>query len=244
MEHRDDWLTPEGAASWLQVPQDAVQLAIKEGTLPAITVGGHVRISREAVLAAAQHGPAVNGRGPAASEPEKPPLTELPEPAGFAWIEELNQAEGFVHGWPQHGGGYFREPYPEAWSALVSIGGQKHRVKVGRSSGAERSDKCPRLTVFMEDFPVAEFLRTADGAKVASVIKPNGKKTIADPADLPPLYRRVPTAPYSEITGLSGMGRPKGLALLIEPDDLRSAVHHAAARRLGKLGQPLVAAGG
>jgi hypothetical protein len=242
MELKDEWLTPGGAADWLGVPLDAVHLAIGDGGVPVLTVGGHVRISRGALLALARGGAIANGAVASASEPAEL-LPNLPAPAGFAWVEQLSPAKGFVHGWPKHGGGYYEEPYPEAWAALITIRGQDQHVKVGRASGAGRKDKRPRLTMFMEDVPFAEFIPTADGTKIASVIKPNGKETIANMADLPPLYRRVPTAPYSAITGLAGIGRPKGLALLIEPDDLRSAVHHAAARRLGRLGEPVVPAG-
>jgi hypothetical protein len=56
-------------------------------------------------------------------------------------------------------------------------------------------------------FPAAEFVATADGSNLASVIKPNGKKTISGLSDLPALYRSIPTASYTQATGLSGIGR-------------------------------------
>jgi hypothetical protein len=241
----DEWLGEEEAAEWLGVPMAAVRSGVDSGDIPVLYVGGYRRISRTALIGLASR-PAGNGSRPSAATPSEAEsegvLESLPPPEGFEWINELRQAEGFIHGWPQHGGGYSKESYPEAWEAEIKLKGEKGNeqlVRVGRSSGAERKDKRPRLTVFLRDFPVAEFIGTADGTKLASVIKPNGKKTISDRSQLPPLYRRVRTASYSEVTGLAGMGRPKGLAVLINPEDLRSAVHHAAARRLGRLGEAL-----
>jgi len=49
----------------------------------------------------------------------------------------------------------------------------------------------------------------------------------------------VKVAPYPEASGMSSSGRPRGLAVIIGRDDLKSAVHHAAARQLGKLGRPI-----
>lgn len=241
MDDSSEWLTEEGAAEWLGVPLEAVRAAVQNGDLPALAVAGHRRISRSALLALAARGNGSSASPAPAAEPAVA-LEELPVPAGLTWISELRPAAGFEHGWPQHGGGYYKEPYPEAWEADIKLTGEKgesQRVKIGRSSGAERKDQRPRLTVFLRDFPVAEFIPSADGGKLVSVIKPNGKRTISNRSELPLLYRQVPTAPYTEATGLAGMGRPKGLAVLINPDDLRSAVHHAAARRLGRLGEPL-----
>ena len=238
MEHTAEWLTEQTTADWLGVPVQAVQLGIAAGELPVLALAGEVRISRTALLELARRKTATDGHASAAARPAAPELLdELPAPAGFSWLGELTPTAGFVHGWPQHGGGYYKEPYPDAWEASIRLKGRDQTIKVGRSSGQERNDKRPRLTVFLDAFPVAEFIPTADGTKLASVIKPNGKKTISSPADLPALYRNIATASYTVATGLSGIGRPKGLAVLINPDDLRSAVHHAAARRLGRLGE-------
>ena len=117
MELKDEWLTPGGAADWLGVPLDAVHLAIRDGGVPVLTVGGHVRISRGALLALARGGAIANGAVASASEPAEL-LPNLPAPAGFAWVEQLSPAKGFVHGSPKHGGGYYEEPYPEAWAGM------------------------------------------------------------------------------------------------------------------------------
>jgi hypothetical protein len=45
--------------------------------------------------------------------------------------------------------------------------------------------------------------------------------------------------PYRQATGTGGIGVPNDLALVVGADDYRSAVHHAAARRLGRERYPV-----
>jgi hypothetical protein len=99
-----------------------------------------------------------------------------------------------------------------------------------------------RLAVFIGGYPACEFVKTADGTAWASVIKPDGKKTVHPGSEPPALYRRARVMPNREAIGLSGMGITNGLALVIAEEDHRSAVHHGAARRLGRHRFPVEAA--
>jgi len=110
-------------------------------------------------------------------------------------------------------------------------------VKIGQSTGAERNDGKGRLTVLFDNYPMAEFMPTSDGTGWASLIKPDGRHTVAPGDPLPGIYRRTSTAPYQLATGMKGPGRPPGAALLIGADDRDSAVHHAAAQWLAKNGK-------
>ena len=71
------------------------------------------------------------------------------------------------------------------------------------------------------------------------LLKVNGKATLRAGVPVPALYCRSRLLPYQEATGFTGPGRTKGLAVVITADDMKSAVHHAAARWLGKRGQDL-----
>ncbi len=159
---------------------------------------------------------------------------ELPMPAGAAWLTPLESTAAFDHRWPAQGG-HFDETYPKAWRGRVRIGDTEHSVLVGECQRYDRG----RLSVFLDRYPLAEFMDTADGAGWASLIKPDGRKTAVPGQGLPALYRDARVVSYREVTGVSGSGHPTGLALVIARDDLRSAVHHAVARQLGKLGRPL-----
>ena len=110
-------------------------------------------------------------------------------------------------------------------------------VKIGQSTGAERNDGKGRLTVLFDNYPMAEFMPTSDGTGWASLIKPDGRHTVAPGDPLPGIYRRTSTAPYQLATGMKGPGRPPGAALVIGADDRDSAVHHAAAQWLAKNGK-------
>ena len=70
-------------------------------------------------------------------------------------------------------------------------------------------------------------------------MKLDGKATLRPGDPVPALYRRSRLLPYQEATGFTGPGRTKGMALIINANDVESAVHHAAARWLGKRGRAL-----
>jgi hypothetical protein len=169
----------------------------------------------------------------AATDPPAVTLSPgLPRPAGVEWLTELNPAESFVHRWPSSGG-HFDESYPIALQGRIRIDGAEREVVVGEGQRHNRG----RLTVFLDRYPVAEFMETADGTGWASLIKPDGRKTVASSNQLPAIYRKSRVISYPEATGVSGVGHPSGMALVIDRDDIKSAVHHAAARQLAKLGR-------
>jgi excisionase family DNA binding protein len=226
-----EWMTQDEAAEWLRISSAELAAAVASGELPALRVAGKVRISRSRLLGMTN----LASSGPIEVEPEDVVAEGVPPPVGFTWLEDLQPTAAFDHVWPKRGGGGFEEHYPTAWAGLANINGTQVEVIIGETTRYERG----RLSVFFDGYPVAEFMDTPDGSGWASVIKPDGKKTVSASSDLPPLYRAVKVASYREATGTSGSGRPKGLAVVIPRNDLRSAAHHAAARQAGKSGQPV-----
>lgn len=232
MANGSEWLSVEQAAEWLGVPAHAVRGAVQSGGIPALVIGDYVRVSRDALLgraAAPVAGRAVPVIPVAVTEARPQFAGGLPVPDGLAWVEELVEADEFTIRWPKTGGGGNEEVYPMAWRGVVLLNKVKMEAKVGQCI---RHDK-GRRTVLLDKNPVAEFVDTSDG-RWASVIKPDGKKTLAVGVVPPPLYLNARIGSYRDATGLTGIGVPKGLAVILDDDDLRGHVHHAAARWLGR----------
>jgi excisionase family DNA binding protein len=245
----DEWMTEAVAAEWLGVSIKEVRDAVGRGELPSLRIGGRARLSRKALLALGGAAPtgdddsldgsvapvesqvAVSAAQPAQS-------AGLPAPSGMEWRTPLGSAAAFEHRWPAQGGSSI-EPYPKAWGGAISLKGKDMKVLVGEATGAERRDGKRRLTVLIDGYPMAEFVPTAAGDGWVSLIKPDGRHTVSPSSPLPRLYREARVEPNQQATGLSGQGRPTGAALVIDGDDVDSAVHHAAARWLGAKGFPV-----
>lgn len=232
----------EESAEWLGVPVEAVRAAVQAGELPALTFGGFVRISRDALLDRAA-APTADRAGPVTAS-VVPPQTSpqdgsgLPVPEGLAWVEQPTEGEAFTIPWPRKGGGSNEEHYPQAWRGTINLNGVRHDVRIGECIRHDRG----RLTVLFGRDPITEFAATTDGLGWSSVIKPDGKKVLNAGEVPPPLYSHARIASYREMTGLTGVGVPKGLAVILGRDDLRGVVHHAAARWLGRNRFPVVPA--
>lgn len=226
-----DWLGEEEVAAWLSVPVESVRSAIQAGEIPSLSVGGFVRVSRDALLALAANG---SGRPPtiptATATADRSRRGGIPCPLGLSWISELAGAPPFDHGWPKRGGGTFDEHYFSAWEGTISLQDERLRVTVGQCTRHDRG----RMTVFFNRTPICEFTETLDGENWASIIKPDSRKTLRVNGIPPALYRDARIEAYREITGMAGSGVPNGAAVVIARDDLRSAVHHTAARWLGR----------
>jgi excisionase family DNA binding protein len=236
-----EWMTEDVAAEWLGVSTKDLRGAISRGELPMLRIGSQLRLSRSALIARSG-GPAGILPGtdhtPADNRAARNGHGGLPAPAGLEWRQALTAAKPFEHRWPALGG-FSLEKYPRAWSGTVALGGAQLDVLVGEATGAERNDGKPRLTVLFDNYPIAEFVPTADRKGWASLIKPDGRHSVAPGSPLPRLYLAARIQPYHVATGLSGRGRPSGVAVVIARDDITSAVHHAAARWMGRNGQPV-----
>src|ERR1700694_4779569 len=92
----NDWMDEDAAAVWLGVPVDDVREAIARGELPALVVGRHVRMHRQALIDLAQRPLGSAARltagvsGPAGDG-------HLPLPGGAAWLDELEPAATFEY---------------------------------------------------------------------------------------------------------------------------------------------------
>lgn len=238
-----EWYTEQEAAEWMGVTPEELKQAIDRGELPVLRIGGQVRLSRTNLIALAGGATVApsNGVNAGPGSPADVADGRLASPSGLVWLDRLSPTQPFEHRWPATakgpGTGFWPENYAEAWSGRIQLGGNDMIAKVGRSTGAERNDGKPRMTIFFDNYPMAEFMPTADASGWASVIKTDGRHTVPNGGSLPSIYRNASTAPYQSATGMSGPGRPTGLALVIGHEDLDSAVHHAAARWLGRQGR-------
>lgn len=225
------WLTEDEAAAWLDVPVEAVRSAIRRGELPSLKVGGHVRINSAGLLTAAvDRTQAVAHQITESLAAMEESAGGIPVPAGMRWTKEIEGAEAFDFHWPAKRGESYSERYDPSWEASFTLLGEHISVRVGVCERLNRG----RMTVFFGNLPICEFVETTVGDGWASVIKPDGKKVLPAGATPPPLYRNAHVEPYREVVSLTGSGVPRGQAVVIAKDDLRSAIHHAAARWLGK----------
>jgi excisionase family DNA binding protein len=247
MNAQQDWFTPEELAEWLRVPEAAVHEAISSGEITAYRLGGHIRIDRAAFLESVAAAPDTPISAPlsaadtaetnAADTTET--ATHLPPPPELAWVAELRSTDLPPYRWPpEPDGERLVTTFDEAWAGRISLRGVPHRVAVGADymrSKKHRSDKPDRLIAFIDGRPVAEFIETGgDPAAWASLIKVADNSSLHAREQLPDLYKRAKVAPYADVTGGRQRGRSNGLAVVIARDDVRSAVHHAAAKELAR----------
>lgn len=237
-----EWLVTDEVAVWLRVSVEDVKAEIERGGIPALVVGDHVRVSRQALLARAGFNAALPDLSTSqATRADGEVLAAgigVPEPAGFLWCQDIDRREPFTHGWPRTGGGQNPEHYEHAWQATVSLHGQTLTVKIGETVRDGRG----RLVIWLGPTVVAEFVETLAGewASLIRLFALDGRKRVLPMGETrPPLYRGVRIEPYQEATGRSGSGVPRGAAIVIAHDDLRSAVHHTAARWLSWQHLPL-----
>lgn len=240
---QEEWLDVEQAAVWLKLPVLVVSQAVATGQIPAIRLGDHIRISRSALLAAAGQSTSLSAPTEAFAETSlqaQPALQHhgVPTPKGLIWEAEPEAGEGFTYHWPrpaddpEDDGG---EEYTSVWNAAIALHGHIIPVRVGESVRNDRG----RLTVWFGHYPVAEFAATEDGTCWASLIKPDSRKVLKPGEPIPSLYWGARVEPYRLVTGLTGSGVPNGMCVVIDRDDLRSAVHHATARWLRRQNLPV-----
>jgi hypothetical protein len=225
----EEWLDEAAAAAWLGVPACALRSAVAAGEVPALTIGGHVRISRDALLKRAELAGVPAAPPPtavAAADAAGPvPWGALPVPAGMAWVQELGPTTDFPFRWPNGS----RPLHTNALVGVVSLHGERVTIRIGDAVRFGR----PRRTVVGKRF-VCEFAETADGSAWASLIKPDGRTTLPLSAPPPPLYQNARLGNWRAVTGWQTGGHPEALAVLIGKDDLRSIVHHAVTRGLAR----------
>jgi excisionase family DNA binding protein len=239
----EEWLDIEQAATWLKVPVSAVSQAVSTGQIPAMKIGDYVRISRSALVAAAsQAAPASAQAAIVATAPDAllsgAEDRKVPAPIGLIWERGPEEGQEFIYQWPRPNDeprDDGAEKYDPVWNATISVHGHEVSVRVGESVRYDRG----RLTVWLGQYPVAEFAETEDGLSWASLIKPDSRKVLKPGEPIPALYCRARVEPYRQVTGLSGSGVPNGLAVVIDHDDIRGAVHHPASRWLRRQNLPV-----
>jgi|SRR5579863_2809622 len=238
MTREKDWLNEEETAEWLSVPLKTIQEALRTGSLPALHLGSQIRINRQVLLELASSHTDL----PSAMETEVIDASNgiqrgIPIPRGLRWFQEPVAAHPFEHNWPRRAEETEKkvEYYASSWQGKISLQGKEYEVLIGQSIRYDRG----RFVIFFNQVPICEFTQTLDGEGWASLIKPDGKKTLSLNEVPPTLYRGTKVVSYRDATGLTGIGVPKGAAVIIAKDDMRSATHQAAARWLGRHQYPV-----
>jgi excisionase family DNA binding protein len=240
-----EWFDIDQAAAWMGLPSSAIRDAVARGQLPAVQIGDYVRLSRSALLMAAgqaPQSPAIAESQAAPPEPPVPlPITQeiggIPVPTGLSWVQEpepgalftAREGSGHVYHFPRKKDvepDVEAETYTAVWNATISLHGRTMPVVVGQS----KRYGLGRLTVWIDRYPVVEFVSTRDGTGWASMIQ----RGLKIGEQIPALYRRCKVEPYRLVTGMAGSGVPNTLAVVVDRDDIRSIVHHAAVRWLSK----------
>lgn len=211
---------PHGITTAKQGEQITITLA-SSGVVLTVTGPEEVRVALAAPATAAE----TNGAGAVPSNDQG-----LPQPVGFTWQEPLHPGVEFNFRFPEA-----EEHFTHVREARITLLNKTYHVRIGRTERHGRG----RLIVFFGREILVEFFETADSQGFASLIRPDGKKTLR-PGDPPPtLYQQARLEHYREAIGMSGKGFPKSMALVIGKDDLASAVYHAAARWLAERGYPV-----
>ena len=96
-----EWISPDEAARWLDVPLSALQDEIAAGRIPAITVGRHVRIHKPGVVALASPTTEPLTTPPLVAMPAPEGPGHLPIPQGMEWVAGLTEDEPFEQRWPR-----------------------------------------------------------------------------------------------------------------------------------------------
>ena len=158
MDIESEWMDEEETATWLRLPIEVVRAAIRNGDLPALRLGPHIRVSRvaarELALSAGQD--ARSGARPApvqAGSPGSVPLTHA-----SVWLEPLVPSTPFGHSWPRKGGGSVEEHYHTAWEGAIRL----HELRLSVRVGQHTRDGHERLSVLLGETPICEFAETTD----------------------------------------------------------------------------------
>ena len=228
-----EWFTEDEAAAWLSVPLEAIQEAIKTGKLPVLHIGSYIRINRDSVLKLVSR-----SIPPVGTEATTVTDSHIPIPQGMQWVEELVRTDPFKYKWPKKkekpdNPGFWIATYSPAWQGIISLQGEEYTVRIGQGSG-DWPNNARKLDVFLNNVNLCVFSKTLDEQGWASVIKSDGKKNLGVDETPPVLYRRTKVGSYRDVTGMAGSGVPYAAAIIVAKEDMRSVVHHAAARWLGR----------
>src|SRR5262249_24913065 len=130
----------------------------------------------------------------------------IPAPRGLAWEQPLSSAEPYTARWPTRRGAHpyeGMERYGEVWRGRIRLDSESLGVTVGIGTRYDR----PRMTVWLDQYPTAEFIGT-DSAVLeggwTSLIKPDGASSLAVGAVPPPLYTQCQLMPYRTARGGGG----------------------------------------
>jgi hypothetical protein len=255
-QRHHDWMDAREGAEELRVRLSDLRAAVAAGTVPALVINGHLRFSRIALREAAGRPARMLGKqddhedrddpvGAAASAAAAEvthPAAVIPAPRGLTWEQSLSPGGPYTARWPTRRDASpdeGLEPYGEVWRGRIRLDADSFGVTVGIGTRNGR----PRMTVWLDQYPTAEFIGTDPAVQQggwASLIKPDGSGTLAVGAPPPPLYANCRLMLYRSARGGGGSGVPRGMGVIVgsgDPDtDRRSAVHHAVARRLAKQG--------
>jgi len=234
MPEEKEWLSIAEFARWVGISANTIRQEVEAGNLPIVRFGSEIRINRDLVLQLAA------AKMSLASERVPEPAhiagdidnhdSHIAMPRGMSWIEKPTPIPPFEHKWPHRAEDPENvEHYDAGWRGKIFLLEKEYVVLIGKTTRLNRG----RLTIFFNGMSMCEFTETREGGW-ASLIKPDGKRMCGLDETPPALYRRTKIGAYREATGLTGRGIPAAAAVLIDKEDLVSAVHHATARWLAR----------
>ena len=214
--------TIDEIAQFLRVPDDAIHQEITSGRLRARSIAGHTRILQAdlAMYLEVDESKAVS-----------PPADALASGISVEYSSTLVPTVDFKQRWPSKlGEERSEEQFTEVREGVVHHLKKDYRVKVGFTLRESAGKLRRRSLVLVDRYPTVEFVAADEkkGGKMASIIKDRHSKQIPVGGTLPPEYRGLPVAPYSDV--VVGPGASNGTAVICNPEDFETMVRHALIR--------------
>jgi excisionase family DNA binding protein len=138
----------------------------------------------------------------------------------------LGPAADFAHKWPDRS----KEHYTDAQEGTATYEGRNYHVRVGFTKRYSAGKERRRSLVLIDRYPTVEFASagTNGNGLMASIIKDHSGKQVPVGVGPPAEYANVRVGPYQQV--VSGIGASNGLAVICDPNDVRTMVIHALIR--------------
>lgn len=214
-------LTPREMAEYLKVNEATVLEELEAGQLHGFKIGLEWRCTDEDLFSYIT-GDKTKNR---VHSGQTTTQLETEEISGFAEIGS------FDFGWPQHGGGLYREHYQKGYETTRRIKGHIYTFKIGFGERKAAGHLRPRVVVWLGNRPLVEFAggnNYETDSLLASVIKVKSGRQLWPNEEVPAEYQGFEVARYDSI--VQGPYASTNMAIIVHKDDLESMLRHAVIR--------------